>query len=218
MDKITINNLTKEIKGEKILDNINLNLEEGKIYGFIGYNGSGKSMLFKAICGLIKPTTGYVKIKNMILGKDISFPKSVGVLIEEPGFIPKYTAFQNLKILADIQGSINDADIKRSLEKVGLDPNNNKPVKKYSLGMKQKLGIAQAIMEDPEILILDEPMNALDFDSVKNIRTLLLNMKSKGKTILITSHNKDDIESLSDTIYSLDRGKVLLYDKINFTS
>lgn len=209
MKKIVINNLTKEIKGEKILDNINIELEEGKIYGFVGYNGSGKSMLFKAICGLIKPTNGYVKIEDMILGKDISFPKNIGVLIEEPGFIPNYTGFNNLKILADIQGKINDNQIKEALNIVGLDPNNKKSVKKYSLGMKQKLGIAQAIMEDPEILILDEPMNALDLDSVKKIRNLLLELKEKGKTILIASHNKEDIELLSDKIYILDKGKVL---------
>lgn len=209
MKKIIINNLTKEIKGEKILDNVNIELESGKIYGFVGYNGSGKSMLFKAICGLIKPTEGYVKIEDMILGKDISFPRNIGVLIEEPGFIPSHTGFNNLKILADIQGKISDDQIKESLNIVGLDPNNKKLVKKYSLGMKQKLGIAQAIMENPEILILDEPMNALDLESVKKIRNLLLELKKKGKTILIASHNKEDIELLSDKIFMLDKGRVL---------
>ena len=213
MKTIIVNNLSKNIKDEKILDNINLQTEKGKIYGFIGYNGSGKSMLFKAICGLIKPTSGYVEIDGKILGKDISFPENTGVLIEEPGFIPSYSAFKNLKILADIQGKIGNEQIEKALNLVGLDSKNNKHVKKYSLGMKQKLGIAQAIMEDPNILILDEPMNALDFDSVKKIRNLLLDLKSQGKTILITSHSKDDIEFLSDEIYIIDRGKVELTKK-----
>lgn len=203
---IEINNLTKEIKGDIILNNINLNIKKNKIYGIIGHNGCGKSMLFKAICGLIKPTKGNIFVNEKEIGKDTSFPENVGVLIEDPGFIPNYTAVKNLKLLAAIQGKIGEKEIKDSLIKVGLDPNNKKGVKKYSLGMKQKLGIAQAIMEDPSILILDEPMNGLDFDSVKNIRNLILDLKRNGKTILLTSHNKEDIDILCDELFKMDKG------------
>ena len=210
MSNIIIKNLSKKIKNETILDNINIELNSGKTYGFVGYNGSGKSMLFKAICGLIKPTDGYISIDNKIIGQDISFPESIGIFIDEPGFIPGYSAYKNLKILADIQGKIGNNEINDALLSVGLDPNNNKAVKKYSLGMKQKLGIAQAIMENPDILILDEPMNALDNESVEKIRDLILNFKEKGKTILITSHNKVDIDILADKIYTLDKGRVFI--------
>lgn len=206
MSNIIIKNLSKKIKNETILDNINIELNSGKTYGFVGYNGSGKSMLFKAICGLIKPTDGYISIDNKIIGQDISFPESIGIFIDEPGFIPGYSAYKNLKILADIQGKIGNNEINDALLSVGLDPNNNKAVKKYSLGMKQKLGIAQAIMESPKILILDEPMNGLDHESVNQIRKLLLEQKNNGVTILLASHNKDDITVLCDKIYNMNSG------------
>ena len=208
MSNIIIKNLSKKIKNETILDNINIELNSGKTYGFVGYNGSGKSMLFKAICGLIKPTDGYISIDNKIIGQDISFPESIGIFIDEPGFIPGYSAYKNLKILADIQGKIGNNEINDALLSVGLDPNNNKAVKKYSLGMKQKLGIAQAIMENPDILILDEPMNGLDNDGVMEMRKLFINLREEGTMIIIASHNKEDIEVLCDEVFEMEKGKL----------
>lgn len=208
---VIIKNLNKIIKGTSVLTNINLELEKGKIYGFRGKNGSGKTMLFRAICGLIKPTQGEIIIDGEKLGDKISFPKSVGVLIEYPGFMESLTAFDNLQYLARIKNIIDDIKITEVIKKVGLDPNSKLKVKKYSLGMKQRLGIAQAIMEDPELLILDEPTNALDEDGVKEINNILKYMKSKGTTILISSHDKDELEYICDEIYSLNSGKIINY-------
>jgi len=195
---IKIENYSKVYKDKTVLNNINLELKEGKIYGFIGKNASGKTMLFKAICGFIIATKGKIFINNKEIGRDIDFPEKCGVIIETPGFINNISGFKNLKILASINDSINDDKIKESMELVGLNPNEKISVKKYSLGMRQKLAIAQAIMEEPELLILDEPMNSLDSDSVENIRNILLDIKSKGTTILISSHNIDDINILSE--------------------
>lgn len=203
---IKLENYTKIIKGNTILNDITLELKSGKTYAFIGHNGSGKSMLFKAICGFIKPTSGKVKVRNKVIGKDICFPEKVGILIETVGLLPNLTAFENLKILASIQNKITDNHIKDILSMVGLDPDNKKPIKKYSLGMKQKVGIAQAIMENPEIIILDEPMNGLDSESVKNVRNIILNLKAKGNTILLASHNESDIDILADEIFQLNNG------------
>ncbi|TCK90541.1 ABC-2 type transport system ATP-binding protein [Natranaerovirga hydrolytica] len=205
---IEISNLSKIIKGQVILDQINLQLISGNIYGFVGHNGSGKTMLFKTICGFVIPTQGEVHVMQKKVGKDISFPDEVGILIENPGFLPNYNAFQNLKYLASIQNKISNQDIKNTIKSVGLNPENKKPVKTYSLGMKQRLGIAQAIMENPKILILDEPMNALDIDGVNLIRDLLINFKNKGGTILITSHNQDDLDSMCDITFQMDNGKL----------
>lgn len=202
---VEITNLTKDIKGIKILNNINLNLEIGKAYGIIGRNGSGKSMLFKAICGLINATSGDIKVFNKPI-KDGSFPDDTGIIIEHPGFLPQYSAFKNLKILASINNKISDEKINETISLVGLDPNNKKSVKKYSLGMKQRLGIAQALMEDPKLLILDEPMNGLDLEGVKQIRKILLELKSKSVTILLASHNSDDISEICDYVYTMENG------------
>lgn len=204
---IEINNLYKEINNIKILDNINVNFEIGKIYGIIGKNGSGKSMLFKAICGLINKTSGEIKVFNNTI-KNGDFPKDTGIIIESPGFLPQYSGFKNLKILASINNTISDEHIKEIISSVGLDPNDKRPVKKYSLGMKQKLGIAQALMEHPKLLILDEPMNALDSESVILIRSMLLNLKLESVTILLSSHNSEDISSLCDSVYKIDCGKL----------
>lgn len=209
---IKIENYSKVYKDKTVLNNINLELKEGKIYGFIGKNASGKTMLFKAICGFIIATKGKIFINNKEIGRDIDFPEKCGVIIETPGFINNISGFKNLKILASINDSINDDKIKESMELVGLNPNEKISVKKYSLGMKQKLAIAQAIMEEPELLILDEPMNSLDSDSVENIRNILLDIKSKGTTILISSHNIDDINILSDEIYKVENGVVSKLD------
>ncbi|HDR6390238.1 ATP-binding cassette domain-containing protein [Bacillus thuringiensis] len=206
---IKIENLTKEIKKQKVLDNINLSLEKGKIYGFKGRNGSGKTMLFRVISGLMRSTTGKITIDNKVLQKDISFPESVGILIEYPGFIPEYTGFNNLKLLAMIQQKIKDETIKSAISQVGLDPNDKRKFKKYSLGMKQRLGIAQAIMEDPDLLILDEPTNALDQEAINMMCELLLTLKSKGKTILIASHDNETLQKVSDTIFNIESGKII---------
>ena len=203
---IKLEHYTKIIKENTILNDITLELKSGKIYAFVGHNGSGKSMLFKAICGFIKPTSGKVKVRNKVISKDICFPEKIGILIETVGLLPNLTAFENLKILASIQNEITDNDIKDTLSMVGLDPENKKPIKKYSLGMKQKVGIAQAIMEKPEIIIFDEPMNGLDLESVNNIRNIILDLKAKGNTILLASHNESDIDILADEIFQLNNG------------
>ncbi len=206
---VEIKNLTKVIKGSEILSNINLKLDKDKIYGFMGKNGSGKTMLFRSICGLIKASEGEVIIDGKVLGKDISFPQSVGVLIEYPGFLPNLTGFENLKYLADIKGEIGKEQIERTLEEVGLDKNDERNFKKYSLGMKQRLGIAQAIMENPELIILDEPTNALDIDGIKLINNIIRELKKKNKIILIASHDKEELELISDEIYTVDGGKII---------
>ncbi|GKX68216.1 ABC transporter ATP-binding protein [Inconstantimicrobium mannanitabidum] len=202
---VEISNLTKDIKGTKVLSNINLNLESGKAYGIVGRNGSGKSMLFKAICGLINPTEGDIKVFDKPI-KNGSFPDSTGIIIENPGFLLQYSAFKNLKILASINNTISDEKIKDTITLVGLDPNDKKSVKKYSLGMKQRLGIAQALMEDPKLLILDEPMNGLDSEGVRQIRKLLLDLKCKSVTILLASHNSEDISEICDYVYTMENG------------
>ncbi|GAB6169503.1 ATP-binding cassette domain-containing protein [Clostridium carnis] len=207
---ININSLNKKINDNVILDNINLDIERGLIYGIIGSNGSGKSMLFKSICGLIKPTNGEIfvldkKIHNGELAEDI------GVLIEKPGFLPQYSGFDNLKILSSINNKIDDKEIEKFISLVGLSSQDKRPIRKYSLGMKQRLGIAQALMEKPKILILDEPMNGLDEDGVSLIRNILLDLKKDKVTILISSHNKDDIEVLCDKVYKITAGKISVY-------
>lgn len=206
---IEVKNFTKIIKNNVILSNINLKLQSGKVYGFKGKNGSGKSMLFRAISGLIKATKGEITINGQLLGKDISFPNNLGVLIENPGFLPYFTGFKNLKYLAEINNKINENDIKKILKQVGLDPNDRRKFKGYSLGMKQRLGIAQAIMENPDIIILDEPTNALDDDGVILINDIILNLKSLNKLILVANHDKDQLEKVSDEIYTIQEGKII---------
>lgn len=205
---VEIKNISKEIKGNLILSNINLKLERGKIYGFKGKNGSGKTMLFRAICGLIKATEGEITIDGKIMGKNISFPESLGVLIEYPGFLPNFTGFKNLKYLADINGKIGEQEIKEAIRKVGLDPEDKRKFKKYSLGMKQRLGIAQAIMENPDLVILDEPTNALDADGVNLINSIIKDLKKQNKLILLANHDKEEIEGISDEIYTIQLGKI----------
>lgn len=206
---IEIENLYKIIRGQVVLNNINLTLEKGKIYGFIGSNGSGKTMLFRAICGLIKPSKGTIKIQGEILHKDISFPRDVGVIIESPGFWDHLTGFENLKLLSNIKGIIGDEEIKSTLERVGLKKEDSRIYKKYSLGMKQRLAIAQAIMESPCLLILDEPTNALDEDGVELIRNIILEENKRGATVLIASHNKEDINKLVDETFKLVDGELI---------
>ncbi len=205
---IEVENLTKIISKNTVLNNINIKMEQGKIYGLKGKNGSGKTMLMRAICGLIIPTEGRIIIDGKVLGKDISFPESIGALIESPGFISNYSGYKNLKILAEIQGKIEKEKIKQTISLVGLDPEDNKKFKKYSLGMKQKLGIAAAIMEEPEIIILDEPTNALDENSIKKLGGILRDLRDRGSLIIISCHDSEELNYLSDEIFFIENGEI----------
>lgn len=207
MSEIIIENLSKTIKNNKILDNVNLTFESGHVYGLVGRNGSGKTMLLRAICGLIFPDSGKVIIDCKQLHKDISFPESCGIIIENTDLLPNFSAFDNLKMLSEIKNTANDNMIKSAIKSVGLDPDSKKKVKTFSLGMKQRLSIAQALFEDPDILLLDEPTNALDEDGVNDVRRILLEQKKKNKLIIIASHNKEDISLLSDTVISVSNGR-----------
>lgn len=206
---LKIMDLSKKFKKRMVLDHINLELAFGNIYGFIGANGSGKSVFFKTICGFLKADGGTVALNDKVIGKDIDFLPELGVLIEKPGFIENYTQFENLKYLAQINNTIHDEDIKAALEMVGLDPDNHEKVKNFSLGMRQRLGIAQAIMEDQKIIILDEPFNGLDKQGAAQIKQLLLGLKSPDRLILLTSHIAGDIEELSDDIFEFSAGKIV---------
>lgn len=203
---VKVINLNKQIGSKRILRDINMNLDQGKIYGFFGRNGSGKTMLFRAVCGLIKPTTGEIQIGGKRLHKEISFPESVGVIIESPGFWHHYTGFQNLQLLASIKQVISTDEIKQAIARVGLDPDDRRTFKKYSLGMKQRLAIAQAIMEKPDLLVLDEPTNGLDEEGVELVRSILWEEKMRGAMILIASHNKEDLDLLSDIKFRIREG------------
>ncbi|WP_144100603.1 ATP-binding cassette domain-containing protein [Blautia luti] len=203
---ISIENLNKQFKNQLVLNNINVKFSNGHIYGIIGRNGSGKTVLLKCICGFLKPTTGVISVNHKIVGKDIDFPENVGFIIETPGFLLNYSGYKNLRYLASIRKKIDSNEIKESMSLVGLDSADKKHVGKYSMGMRQRLGIAQAIMEKPDILVLDEPMNALDKNGVEEMRRLFLKMKSEGKLILLTSHNREDIEILCDEVYEMEEG------------
>lgn len=205
-DKIELIHVTKKFGQELILKEVNLTLEQGRVYGIIGNNGSGKTVLMKCICGFLIPTTGLIQVFGSSIGQDVDFPESLGVIIETPGFLTNLTGRKNLEILAGMRRKIGPAEILQVLEKVGLDPTLKKPVANYSLGMRQRLGIAQAIMEDPKLLILDEPFNGLDKHGVGEIRKLLLELKEEGKTILLASHNEEDIRILCDEVYEMDGG------------
>ena len=205
---IKLKNINKSYKGIKVLNNINLEINCGKTIGIIGANGSGKSVLFKTICGFTTPDTGDVYIRGLKLGDKIDFPEDVGIFINEPGYMSLFTGFMNLKFLADINKKIDINKIRSTMIKVGLDPDNDVKVKDYSLGMKQKLGIAQAIMEEQDILILDEPFNALDYKTYDDIKSIIKSLKDEGKTILLTSHNFDDIDQLCDYIYIINNGEL----------
>ncbi|MDR0918485.1 MAG: ATP-binding cassette domain-containing protein [Oscillospiraceae bacterium] len=206
---IQVKNLNKSFKEARVLKNINLSFEKGKIHGLIGRNGSGKTMLMKCICGFVKPTSGQVTVDGKIIGKDIDVPENIGIIIESPGFLANCNGYKNLQLLAMIKNKIREEDIIKSIKSVGLDPKSKKWVGKYSLGMKQRLGIAQAMMENPDILILDEPMNGLDNRGVEDIRRILLSLKEKNKTIILASHNKEDISVLCDTVVEMDNGEII---------
>ncbi len=205
---VVLENVSKTLKDKTVLQPLDLTVERGTITGFIGRNGAGKTVLFKLICGLLLPSTGTVTVDGVRLGKDADFAPDTGVLIETPGFIGYESGLRNLRDLAAIRKKINTAQVKDAIRAVGLDPEDKKRVGKYSLGMRQRLGIAQAIMEDPALLILDEPMNGLDKDGVADMRVLFRALRNEGKTILLASHSAEDIDLLCDAVYELDNGKM----------
>ena len=205
---LELENVSKKIGADDVLSEINLSMEKGRIYGLQGKNGCGKSMLMRVICGLVLPTSGTVKIGGKILGKDISFPESVGMFIEKPGFLDSYTGVQNLKMLASIKNLVSGTEITEVLKKVGLEDVMHKKYKKYSLGMKQKLGIAAAIMERPDIVILDEPANALDEKSENRMWQLVREEKERGALVIISCHTAEILEEVSDEIYIMDMGYI----------
>lgn len=208
MTDIKIENVSKKIKSNMILKNIDMELTSGHIYGFRGKNGCGKTMLMRCICGLIIPTEGKIVINGKGLHKDIKIPESIGALIENPAFLPQYTGFKNLKMLASLKGKISDEEVKLAIKRAGLDPDDKRTYKKYSLGMKQKLGIANAIMGEPDIIVLDEPINALDEISVENVKKVFLELKEKGKLIIAACHDREELEYLCDIIYELKDGEI----------
>lgn len=206
---IELNNITKSIKGTTVLEDISLRFEGGSVYGLKGKNGCGKTMLMRTICGLIKPTQGTVDINGKQLWKDMTFPESIGALIENPSFIDRYTGFDNLKMLANIKGIISDEQICDALRSVGLDPADTRKYRKYSLGMKQKLGIACAVMENPDIVILDEPINAIDADGALLVHDILDKLKKLGKIIIIACHDADEMDALADKIILMEQGRII---------
>lgn len=206
---IKLEHVSKGFGQKKILRDISLVVEQGQTVGLVGANGSGKSVLFKILCGFEKPDKGKVFVGGKYLGKGHDFPENVGVFINSPGFIGIYDGFKNLKFLADIKANIDDEQIKDAMRKVGLDPDNKTKVDNYSLGMKQKLGIAQAIMENQDILVLDEPFNALDYRTYEDIKGIIRELKAEGKTIFLTSHHYEDIEQLCDQVYTIENCKLM---------
>lgn len=206
--KIEIKKVSKKFKDIEVLKSVSMTLESGHIYGFTGHNGSGKTVLLKLICAFLEPTTGEILFDGKNVIEENSFPPSTRALIEKPNFLSDLTGYENLELLARIQNRIGEKEIEDTLKKVGLEEDQDKLYYKYSLGMKQKLGIAQVLMEDPEILILDEPFNGLDENSIKNIRKILLKEKEKGKLIILATHNKEDIKVLCDEIYKFNDGTV----------
>lgn len=205
---VEVKGLSKSFGKNRVLDNVSFSFEEKQIHGIIGRNGSGKTMLFKCILGMMPFSEGEILVRSRRVGKDVDVPDDVGMIIEGPGFLPNYSGYSNLRLLSRVKKVIGRDEIVRAIESVGLNPASRKRVGKYSMGMRQRLCIAQAIMEDPSMLILDEPMNGLDNRGVSEIRELLLNLKSKGKTIFIASHNPEDIRQLCDTVCEMDCGKL----------
>lgn len=204
--QIEIVHVTKSFKKKTVLQDVNLSCESGKIYGIVGHNGSGKTVLFKCICGFYHCDQGEIRINGKRMGKDLNMLQNAGIIIEDPGFLSKWNGYHNLEFLYTIRNKRDKKYLWSMLEKVGLDPHSKMPVGKYSLGMRQRLAIAQAIMEDPDILILDEPMNGLDKNGVSEMRRIFEEMKATGKLIILASHNKEDIELLCDEVYEMENG------------
>lgn len=207
--KLVLENISKKIKNKVILDNISIEFENSKIYGFVGRNGSGKTMLFRAICGLMKLDSGRIFLDDKVLYKDMDILPNTGIIIENAGLYSEYTGLKNLQLLANINKKIGEDEVREALTRVGLDPDDKRTVRKYSLGMKQRLIIAQAIMEKPDIILLDEPTNALDENGVEEIRNIIQDERKRGAIILIASHNKDDIKLLSDKVFYMENGCIV---------
>ena len=205
---ISLNHVSKSFSGRRVLSDVSLNIEKGSTVGIVGSNGSGKSVLFNIICGFLIPDNGQVCVRGQVLGKGRDFPENVGVLINSPGFIGLNTGLQNLRYLAGIRGVAGEKEIRLAMQKTGLDPEDKTKVEHYSLGMKQKLGIAQAIMENQDILILDEPFNALDYKTYNDTKEIIRVLQAEGRTNLMTSHNYDDLETLCTHIYAIEEGKL----------
>ncbi|MDR2569315.1 MAG: ATP-binding cassette domain-containing protein [Oscillospiraceae bacterium] len=203
---IDVKNVSKKFGSQEVLKNVSISCTVGQIYGLIGRNGSGKTVLLKCIIGLLKPESGEIIVKGKRIGKDIDFSDDIGFIIEQPGFLSSATCLTNLKHLASIKRRIGKNQIIEAISFVGLDPHSKKRVGKYSMGMQQRLGIAQAIMENPDVLIFDEPMNGIDNNGVMDIRNMILDLKRDGKTVLLASHNREDIEILCDEVYEIDNG------------
>lgn len=203
---IEVKNLNKSFGEEHVLKDVTHSFEKGKIHGIVGNNGSGKTVLMKCICGFLRPDSGTVMVNNRQVGKDTDFPQDLGIIIETPGFLPHLSGFQNLKLLATLQKKANSHTIRDAIAQVGLDPDMKKPVGKYSLGMRQRLGLAQALMEDPGLLILDEPLNGLDKYAAQQIREVIKGLRRDGKTVILASHNQFDIDELCDTVCEMDAG------------
>lgn len=205
---VRLDQVSRKFGEEWALKEVSVQLERGKIYGIVGNNGSGKTVFMKCICGLLPATSGRIWVGGKEIGKEIDFPESLGVIIETPGFLSGLTGRKNLEILADLRKKIDRTGIEEAMRKVELDPDMKKQVSKYSLGMRQRLGIAQAIMENPEFLVLDEPFNGLDHRGVEEIRRLLKDLKKEGKTMILASHNAEDIKVLCDEVYEMDAGNL----------
>ena len=207
-DIIVVENVSKRFGDNLVLDDVSVSFEKGKIHGIIGRNGSGKTMLMKCICGFVPVTSGTITVEGKRVGKDIDIPHNMGIIIETPGFLNSYSGYNNLKFLAGINKKISKDRIVEIMELVKLDPANKKHVGKYSLGMRQRLGLAQALMESPDILILDEPMNGLDQSGVNEMRDILSSLAKEGTTIIMANHNSEDIELLCDTVCEMELGKI----------
>ncbi len=203
---IRVEGVYKRFGTDTVLNNVSRSFERGRIHGIVGNNGSGKTVLMKCICGFLIPDSGSITVNGERVGVDVDFPRDMGLIIETPGFLPNITGVKNLEILASLNKKIGLEEIASAIRRVGLDPLMKKPVGKYSLGMRQRLGIAQAIMEDPALLILDEPLNGLDKHGVREMRQLIKGLKEQGKTILLASHNQGDIDELCDTVCEMDAG------------
>ena len=205
---ISIEHVTKKIKDATVLKDICLEMKGGTVYGLQGKNGSGKTMLMRAISGLIRPTSGRIVINGEQLHKNISIPRSIGLLLENPSLLPEYDASQNLKLLAKMQGGVPEEEIRQLIRDVGLDDAGHKKVEKYSLGMKQRLGIAAAILGSPDIILLDEPINAIDGEGVEEIRSLILSLKNEKRIIIVACHDKEEMNLLADAIVHLRDGRI----------
>lgn len=205
---ISIEHVTKKIKDATVLKDICLEMKGGTVYGLQGKNGSGKTMLMRAISGLIRPTSGRIVINGEQLHKNISIPRSIGLLLENPSLLPEYDASQNLKLLAKMQGGVPEEEIRQLIRDVGLEDVGHKKVEKYSLGMKQRLGIAAAILGSPDIILLDEPINAIDGEGVEEIRSLILSLKNEKRIIIVACHDKEEMNLLADEIVHLRDGRI----------